>query len=162
MKEIYKDIKGYEGYQVSNLGNVKSFKGIKERILKNNSCGDGYLAVALHESGKQKTFKIHKLVAVAFLNHTPNGHKIVIDHINSIKTDNRLENLQLITNRENLSKDKKGSSSYTGVCWREKANKWTSSIYINGKRKYLGSFNTERIAHIVYQKALKKHLDDTL
>jgi ribosomal protein L15E len=72
---------------------------------------------------------------MAFLNHTPCGYKIVVDHIdNNIKTDNRLENLQLITQRENVSKDIKNTSSkYIGVCWHKKAKKWRSSIQINGK-----------------------------
>jgi hypothetical protein len=156
--EIFKDIHGYEGmYQVSDLGRVKSFKLNKERILKPGISRNGYLHVVLCNEGKQKNVKIHKLVAMAFLNHKPDGtNKIVVDHLNNIRTDNRLENLQLISNRENCSKDRKGfTSKYTGVSWSKASNKWLSIIEINGKIKHLGVFNSEEEAGQYYQDALK-------
>ncbi len=157
-KEIFKDIPGYESlYQVSNLGNVKSLKYYKERILKPSDNGYGYYTIKLYKEGKQKTIRIHILVAMAFLNHVPDGYKIVVDHINNDKLDNRVENLQLITQRENNSKDKKGySSKYTGVTWHKVANKWVSTIRVGVKKKYLGLFIDEYEAHLAYQKALKE------
>ena len=159
MKEIYKDIKGYEGYQVSNMGNVKSLKGKRERILKEGltgKVGNQYLAINLCKNGKAKTFKVHQLVCIAFLNHVPNGSKgLVADHRNNNPLDNRLDNLQLITHRLNSSKDQNNcSSKYTGVCWDEARNKWRSSIMINGKTKHLGYFTNELEASKVYQNAL--------
>ena len=157
MKEVYKDIEGYEGYQVSNMGNVKSFKGKKERILKAGLSSVGYLIVGLSKNGKAKTFQIHQLVCIAFLNHVPNGSKgLVADHRNNNPLDNRLDNLQLITHRLNSSKDQNNcSSKYTGVCWDEARNKWRSSIMINGKIKHLGYFTNELDASKCYQNALK-------
>ncbi len=172
MNEIYKDIPCYEGYyQISNLGNVKSIprkilnQGVfefisKEKILKNGKCGkqgNDYYAVTLYKNGSSKRFKIHQLMAIVFFNHQPNGNKIVVDHINNDRFDNRLENLQIISHRKNVSKDKKGSSKYTGVCWRNDIKKWESNIWIE-KAKYLGSFDTEIEAHLAYQKALKEIL----
>ena len=94
-------------------------------------------------------------MAIEFLGHIPDGHKIVCDHKNNIKTDNRLENIQLIPNRENCTKDRKpGSSKYTGVCWYISTNKWVAKIYLNGKKKHLGYFKSEYKAHLAYQKAL--------
>jgi 3'-phosphoadenosine 5'-phosphosulfate sulfotransferase len=158
-KEIFKNIPGYEGlYQVSNLGNVKSLKYEKEKLLK--PCKDtwGYYFVNLCKDRKRKGFAVHKLVAMTFLNHIPNGHKIVVDHINNIRTDNRLENLQIISARENISKDWKGNTSkYTGVSWHKRENKWKSQIQINGKRKHLGRFTNEFQAHEAYQKALNEY-----
>ena len=162
--EIWKEVKGYEGlYKVSNLGNIKSLpkKGNpKGKILKPCLTGIGrdYLGVCLFKDKKGKTRTIHQLVAEAFLNHTPNGHELVVDHINNVKTDNRLENLQLITNRENLSKDRKGSSKHTGVSWYKKRSKWISSIQINGKLKHLGYFKNELEAAEAYQNKLKELL----
>lgn len=156
--EIFKDIPGYEGsYQVSNLGRVKSLKLNREKILKPNINGGGYLYVILCNKGKFKTIRVHQLVAMAFLNHTPDGtHKIVVDHRNNDKQDNRLSNLQLISARKNSSKDKKGGTSkYTGVCWHKRDNKWLSSIEINGKNKHLGCFSSEEEASMYYQDALK-------
>ena len=101
--EIWKEVKDYEGYKISNLGNVKSKTG---RLLKPCKSANGYLVLGLGKGDKRKTKSIHQLLAIAFLGHTPNGMKLVVDHINGIKTDNRLINLQVITNRHNLSKDR--------------------------------------------------------
>ena len=157
-EEIFKDVPGYEGlYQVSNLGRVKSLKFNKERILKTPPVGYGYCICNLFLEGNCKTFYVHILVAMAFLNHKPNGHKMVIDHINNVKTDNRLENLQLISNRQNTSKDRKGySSQYVGVAWYEAKSKWISQIMINGKLKYLGLFTNEIEAAKAYQSKLNE------
>jgi len=169
MKEIWKTIPGYEGaYQISSIGKVKSLKRyidhpisgkslLIERILKQNPNGGGYLAVKLSKMGVVKTAQVHKLVVMAFRNHVPNGHNgLVVDHINNIREDNRLENLQLVTNRQNSSKDQKGgTSNYIGVCWNKRAKKWRAAIHINGKSKYLGYFINEIDASQAYQNKLK-------
>jgi hypothetical protein len=111
----------------------------------------------LHKYGKIKTIKIHILVAMAFLGHKPDGtQKIVVDHIDNNPLNNNLTNLQLISQRENVSKDRKnGSSQYTGVSWGKNTNKWRSIIYINNKVKHLGLFTLEEDAAKAYQNALK-------
>jgi len=151
---IWKDITGYEGrYQVNNIGQVKSL--VSNKILQ-HSYSVGYPMVSLSKNGKGKSFKIHQLMAVEFLGHKPNGSTIVVDHINNDRTDNRIENLQLITHRTNGTKDQKnGSSQYTGVAWDNYAQKWKSQIRINGRSKHLGSFKCELPAASAYQKALK-------
>jgi hypothetical protein len=169
--EVWKDIPNYEGYyQVSNLGNVKSLerkitlsngllRTINEKILKINDNGKGYFIASLSIDKKTKYYLVHQLVAMAFLGHTPNGHKSVVDHINNVKKDNRLDNLQIITNRENTSKNtKQGSSIYTGVYWSKTLNKWCACIRINSKSKHLGYFDNEIDAHNAYQNALKQLL----
>ena len=114
MKEIWKDIKNYGGlYQVSDLGNIKSLerkvdngyciRTVKEKVLKSVVSFQGYFIVSLHKNGEQKTLKIHQLVAIAFLNHTPDGHTLVVNHINFNKKDNRLDNLEIVTAREKLT-----------------------------------------------------------
>ena len=167
-EEIWKDLPNYEGlYQASNLGNIKSLSKIvirgnvkqhkKEIILKQHKGVNGYFIVRLNNNKKGKTFKVSTLIAMAFLNHNPCGYKLVVDHINNIKTDNRIENLQLLTNRENTSKDKKNCSSiYTGVSFDKKNNKWISSIKINNKSKHLGRFKTEIEASKAYMLELNK------
>jgi len=165
-KEIWKDVPNYEGiYQVSNLGRVKSLSRIvisynggrliKERILKQSDGWCNYLTVLLCNDGKRKTITVHKLVAIVFLGHIPNGYEKVVDHINNVRTDNRLENLQIITARENCTKDrKKGSSIYIGVCWSKDRKKWISQIRIKNKNKVLGKFDNEIDAHNAYKTAL--------
>jgi hypothetical protein len=154
--EIWKEIPGYEDlYEVSNLGNVN---GLKRNKLKEQSINTwGYKIVTLSKNCKTKTLRVHQLVAMAFLNHKPNGtQKIVVDHINDIKTDNRVENLHLVTQRFNSKKTQgKYSSQYKGVHWSGRDKRWLSQIQINGKLKYLGLFNCELAASIAYQNKLK-------
>ena len=113
MEEIWKDIKGYEGkYQVSSLGNIKSLERIRkgksgsnvyvpEKLLKCKNDKDGYkecaLCIGTHK--KAKYYKVHRLVAEAFLPN-PNNYPI-INHRNEIKSDNRVENLEWCTNEYN-------------------------------------------------------------
>lgn len=155
-KEIWKDIPNYEGlYQVSNLGNVKSLPKKFNKtgcILKSKTKNEKYYkAVDLNNKGIRKTYLIHHLVSMTFLNHNPKDNKLlVIDHINNNKLDNRLENLQIVTHRVNVNKDMKSSSVFWGVSYYKKTNKWRCQKYINGKIKHLGYYKTEQEAKIVY------------
>jgi hypothetical protein len=172
--EKWKDIPGYEGlYQASTEGRVKSLDRVvedrdairrrkfKERILKLILGGSGYFHVDLSKEGIEKNFKVSQLVAMAFLGHKRCGHKIVVDHIDNNRSNDFVENLQLISHRENTSKDKKSySSEYTGVCWSKASKKWHSQIQINGKICYLGQFENELHASKAYQTALKDVLQD--
>lgn len=157
-KEIFKDIPGYEGlYKISNLGNVKTFHYNINRLLSLCNSKYGYKTVTLSKNKKTTTITVHLLMAITFLNHT-SGRKVVVDHKDNDKTNNRLNNIQIITQRKNCSKDKhryNSSSKYIGVSRGKRRNKWRSHIQINGKLKYLGSFKDEYKAHLAYQKALK-------
>jgi len=167
MNEIWKDVIGYEDrYSISNLGNLKAKSYVKERgkyssktkekILSKHIGRHGYMIFKLCKNKKTKTYKIHQLVAMAFLNHTPCGFKLVIDHINGDKLDNRVENLQIVTTRENSSNRKKTyTSKYIGVSWDKTRNKWTSRLKFENKYLFLGRFNTEEEAHQAYQNKLK-------
>ena len=160
-KEVWKSIPNYEGlYEVSSLGRVKSLnynRTKQEKTLLTPVNDNGYCRVNLRKNNIAKTHKVHQLVAMVFFNHTPCGHINVVDHINGIRIDNHLENLQLITQRKNTSKDKKNKSSkYTGVSWSNGNNKWMSGIRINGKKIYLGYFTNEFEASIAYQNKLKE------
>lgn len=156
--EIWKDVKGYEGlYQVSNLGRVKSFWNKTEKILKSTVNGRGYVKIILYKSEVKKQITVHQLVAMAFLNHKTNGNKLVVDHINDDKTDNRLDNLQVVTQRINTCKTQdRYTSNYKGVSLYKRTNKWISKININGKLIHLGYFNCELAASIAYQNKIKE------
>lgn len=100
-KEIWKPIENYPDYIVSNQGNVKSLKNNQERLMKGSRDKDGYYFIGLYNNGIRKFYAIHKLVAEAFLPNTEN--KPCIDHINTDKNDNRVENLRWCTQKENLN-----------------------------------------------------------
>lgn len=156
MQEIWKDIPSYEGkYQVSNLGRVKSKRFNKEKILKQYIINKRYFAIDLQYKNIKTKYTLHQLVAMAFLDHTPCGFKLVVDHINNNSFDNNLNNLRIITQRENIHNvNNEYSSKFKGVSFNKLSNKWMSQIYINGKSKYLGLFDSEYEAHLEYQKAL--------
>ena len=100
MEEIWKDIKGYEGlYQISNFGRVKSFLKRKERILKAGASGDGYLAVFLYGLDKSKLLKVHRLVAMAFIQNKEN--KPEVNHKDGNLNNNHVDNLEWVTSSEN-------------------------------------------------------------
>ena len=131
--EIWKTIPGYENYQVSNLGRVKGTK-----ILKPNVRPSGYVYAQLTINGKNKSISIHRLVMMTFVGIS----KLDVDHINGDKSDNRLSNLRYVTSRENnLAK-----ASSKGYHYCTQTGRWRSEIVIDGKRVWLGRFNTEEEA----------------
>ena len=97
--EIWKDIPNYEGkYQVSNLGNVRSFRqSIAPKLLKPGRMFQGHLSVAL---GRNNSQCVHKLVLLAFVGPAPYKHEC--RHLNGNPSDNRLENLRWGTRSENI------------------------------------------------------------
>lgn len=95
--EIYKPIKGYEGlYEISNMGNVRSIRNNK--VLKPNTDKYGYFYVIFSVNQKRKTLKVHRLVAETFIENPEN--KPTVDHKNTDKKDNHVENLKWATNLE--------------------------------------------------------------
>lgn len=101
----WKDIKGYEGkYQVSNLGEVRSlnYGGTNNtKIMKSRTDCKGYKRIQLSKNGKPKTYKVHRLVAIAFI---PNPNSLPqVNHKNEVKDDNRASNLEWCTNKYNCN-----------------------------------------------------------
>ena len=105
MKEIWKDIKNYEGYyQVSNLGRIKSLPRNTKNQYKNGLIlkpiiKNDYVKIQLKNKYKYKWYFIHRLVAQAFL--TDFNETLQVNHKNGIKNDNRIENLEMVTASEN-------------------------------------------------------------
>lgn len=101
MQEVFKDINGYEGlYQISNLGKVKSFNHGSPKILKSGKSTSGYSQVYLCKNKTKRQCQIHRLVAMAFIDNPDN--KKDVNHINGIKTDNIVANLEWNTRAENI------------------------------------------------------------
>jgi len=161
MEEVWKDIPNYEGlYKISSYGNIKSLKrkakngrSLEEIFLK-TSIARGYKITHLCKNGIKKTYPIHKLVAIIFLNHTPCGNNIVINHKDENKLNNNIENLELCSHRYNDIYSSKNKNGYTGV-WSS-CQKYCAGIVINGKREYLGRYKTKEEAGQAYLDALSK------
>ena len=173
LQEQWKPIKGYERmYEISNFGRVKSLErycrqnkiGVggrlqKEKILKAGINSDGYLVVTLYSIKTKISTKVHCLVYDMFTNEFRDGHKLQVDHKDNNKLNNRFDNLQLLTNRQNVSKGylfTKRNNLPTGVTQITKSNKYQAQITINNKNVYLGCFNTAQEASKVYQQKLKE------
>ena len=96
-----RDVKGYEGlYGITSCGRVWSYK--RQKFLKPASDKKGYFKVVLYKNGKCKNYKIHRLVAEAYIPNPDNLPQV--DHIDNDKTHNYINNLQWITNRNNVRK----------------------------------------------------------
>ncbi|WP_200411333.1 NUMOD4 domain-containing protein [Virgibacillus salexigens] len=104
--EIWKQIDGYAGYEVSNLGRVRSldreiFGGNKRRgkLLKPAKSKQGYLYVSLYRNRESKKMRVHRLVAFMFIPNTENKYEV--NHINGNKLNNKVNNLEWVTREEN-------------------------------------------------------------
>ena len=98
--QIWKDIEGYKGhYQISNYGNVRSLK--KDAFLMKGGYLKGYKIISLWKNGTGKMFRVHRLVAAAFIPNPDN--KPCIDHIDGDRANNHADNLRWVTAKENCN-----------------------------------------------------------
>ena len=93
-------VKDFEDYTIDETGNVFSIR--KNKYLKQTINRNGYCKVTLQKDKYKKTFSVHRLVAQAYLKNYSNT--LQVNHINGIKTDNRVENLEMVTAKENMQK----------------------------------------------------------
>lgn len=140
--KVWKEIKGFEDYQVSSDGELKTFnwknKGI-EAIMKPAFDNGGYLRTMLKhkETGKFSTIKVHRIVAQTFLENPLN--KPQVNHKNGVRHDNRIENLEWVTHSENqlhsfriLDRDVKGEKNSCAKLKNENVL-WIRENYPNRK-----------------------------
>ena len=100
-QEIYRDIEGYDNYQVTSWGRI--FNVTKQKFLRQEETEKGYLRVDLYDAcGRRKHEKVHRLVAKAFIPN-PEG-KPHVNHIDGNKMNNSFTNLEWVTNEENAEK----------------------------------------------------------
>jgi len=130
---------------------------VKEKILKPTKNNYGYYIFSLFNESGRKHFSrsnISWLVKYSSLPEKP----LQIDHKDADKTNDYWTNLQVLTQRQNLSKgfQENGTKYPTGVCWSKQHKKYTAQILVNGRQRYLGNFNTVSEASLTYQKELFK------
>ena len=137
-KEVWRDIEGYPGYQVSNMGRVKSLnyrRSGKEHLLVLSKNIHGYLYVGLQKNGKQKIEKVHRLVANAFIPNTEN--KPCVDHIDTNKENNSVTNLRWATYQENsnnpTSREKHLEAAKENIIKANESNKKPVKCLTTGK-----------------------------
>lgn len=135
--EMWKDIPDYDGdYQESNFGRTKSFKNGKEKILKPYITPKGYLSVGLFKEAKGKKKYIHRLVAELFIPNPEN--KPQINHIDGCKLNNHFENLEYLTDKENLDHAvkigliKSGEDNYQAKLTAEQVRE-IRKLYVKGR-----------------------------
>jgi hypothetical protein len=152
--EKWIDIKGFEQYQVSDLGRVK-----RTKILKPRMSGGGYYVVSLCVDGKAKNHYIHQLVAKSFLDK-PNG--FVVNHKDGVKANNQLSNLEWVTQSKNMShsydiglRERKSESGYKGV--KAINNGFMARICRDNKTIYVGTYDTKEKAYEAYKKAIEDY-----
>lgn len=98
MKEVWRNIKGYEGlYQVSNLGRVRN---VLKNKIKYTRLNKGYVIIDLYKDGIRKTYQVHRLVAIAFIPNPKNYNEV--NHISGIKTCNCSKNLEWCNRSMNM------------------------------------------------------------
>ena len=133
------------------------------RLLRKKPCGatierklskdrDGYVLNFI----KGKVYREHRLIWLYVYGEMPNG---ILDHINRIKTDNRIENLRIVSfseNRQNIGKLATNKSGLKGVWFNNKAKNWCASICADKKKYFVGSFPTKEEAYEAYKTYAKK------
>lgn len=114
MEEIFKPVLNYEGrYEISNQGVIRNVR--TNRIMKHGTNYKGYNVVTLTDEGGPRSFLVHRLVWTAFNGPIPNN--LQINHLNEVKTDNRLDNLEAVTAAENI---RWSIAKRIGVPWKRK------------------------------------------
>lgn len=155
MKEL-KPIPGFDGYFANADGRIFSSK--RGRYMRPSTNSSGYKVSILN----RKQVLVHRMIALAFIGCPPSGHQC--DHINRIRTDNRLCNLRYVTVSENRMNRRKGptrngiptTSQYKGVHYSHKHDAWVSRIGIEKKTRVIGSFENEIDAALAYDAIANK------
>lgn len=151
----FRDIPNFEGlYQINCLGVVKSLERydeagrlLKEKILKNQLDVGGYYCIKLLKDNTRKHSKIHKLLYIVFVGNYDKRY-FEIDHIDRNRLNNKLENLRLVSCRNNHNN--RTNQSLHGCCVCKFGNKYRTNICINNKLLHFGMFESQEDAHKKY------------
>jgi len=131
-------IKDFMNYMINNYGQVKNVK--TGRLLKHGITNDGYHFVSLCQNGKKTYKRVNRLVAEAFIDNSDPNKKMQVDHIDHLKHNNCVWNLQWLTPLENNRKKLSCTSPYQYVTWSKQCKKWHVKMWIQEKQKHFGFF----------------------
>lgn len=151
------DVNSMTAEQLRELVVYEPYTGIfwlrdSNKPLGNKTC-NGYVVFTL----RGHTYRAHRL---AWLYMTGNWPKNLVDHKDGDKANNKFSNLREATHQQNSYngvRRKTNKSGFRGVCWNTKRQRWIAQIVVNGKTRYLGSFQIKEQAACVYQAAAHKH-----
>lgn len=163
MVELWVDIPGFDGYQLSNLGGLRSFRimgHLHGRVttpkpLQCTVFSKRYRMVSIRKPGDTRRYRflLHRLLYGLFVGPIPEG--MTVDHADGDVLNNRLENLRLATRSEN-SRNRKTKSEYKGV-YPMCSGRWYASIFKEGKRYRIGHYDTAIEAARAYNEAALKY-----
>lgn len=154
-EEEWKSIEGFDEYRISSHGRVKSLKFGKERILKPRKSPDGYFSIVTCVGGKEKSHKIHRLVASAFIENS--NHLPQVDHIDRNVTNNTVSNLRWVTPSENSFNTHRHYKDNYGIYWKKQFGFYQVMITHCGKLRSLGcskDFDTAKEMRDVFLKSI--------
>ena len=126
----------------------------KAGTIAGTKTSDGYLTVQI----EGQPYRLHRLAFLYMTGELP-PDELVVDHINQVRHDNRFFNLRIGTHAENLQNVRGANdwlnrtSKHRGVHWDSKRGKWFAQIAVNGKKRFLGRFESEEAALLAYESA---------
>lgn len=150
---ICRPIPDYENYTIDIYGNIRNI--VSGRYLSHSDRGYGYMRVSLSKNNKAKTMQLHRILAIVFLKNDDN--KPMIDHINGIRSDNRLENLRWVTSSENNTNLKIRSTNKSGVSGISiHRYSYNIRVEVDGIRynKYIAVKSENSLQRAIFQKCL--------
>lgn len=153
MGEVWKDIAGFEGlYQVSNMGRIKSIRFNKERIMKctkphGNLRSWQYRCIELCVDNKRNCYMVSRLVGMAFCHNDNPEVKTTINHINGVKTDDRAENLEWVSQSDNVKHAYRTGLSKRHDTYQNQPNQ-TAIVETNSGKEFFSIREASRQLHI--------------
>tara|TARA_R110002020_G_scaffold273187_1_gene488262 strand:+ start:1100 stop:1588 length:489 start_codon:yes stop_codon:yes gene_type:complete len=149
----FREIEGYENlYWINQDGDVKNKH---DKFLKTRDNGNGYNIIDLSKDGIKKTFSVHRLVGLTFLEKNENYPDI--DHIDGDRKNNNITNLRFVDRSgNNRNTKRKNQTGYRGVCFCKNIERFKAQIRIDGKKKHLGVFSTPEEASKKYEEVYEE------
>ena len=153
-------VEGFPDYVIHPVGTILRIHKHHTREMKHSKRPDGYMRICLCNNGKQKLFLVHRLLALHFIPNPEN--KPCIDHINGVKDDNRLENLEWVTMTENNRRREYVKNPHIitkGGILKRKSGSWAWYYRMSGKQITKSMKNREDLQKFRKETLLKYNIN---